>query len=164
MFLKQGFTFPEPKEVHYTGYTLCIVYIVYTVHCIYYIHCTLYSLSIVYTVHCILYTLSRSDCYLRPMLSFWRGAWHQRTRASLSLSPRCFLCSSQECLQEETGERYYTVNAGQECWTWNHQGQKSLRSFGSVILQSPGSREGLWCSSLPTVEMTKRDRNTGFSE
>lgn len=92
--------------IHCTLYTLYTLYIIFTVHCV---HCT--------CVHCILYTLSRSDCYLRPMLSFWRRAWHQRTRASLSLSPWCFLCSSQECLQEETGERYYTINAGQECWT-----------------------------------------------
>lgn len=98
MLLEQGSTPPhrDPKQVHYTGYTLYIIYIVRCIHCalytlfiihmgtlytlyivyivhiVYYIHCTLYTLYIRYTIH--LYTVSRTDCYLRPMLPFCTGA------------------------------------------------------------------------------------------
>ena len=100
MLLEQGSTPPhrDPKQVHYTGYTLYIIYIVHCIHCalytlfiihmgtlytlyivyivhiVYYIHCTLYTLYIRYTIH--LYTVSRTDCYLRPMLPFCTGAQH----------------------------------------------------------------------------------------
>lgn len=150
--------------IHCILYTL---YIVYTVPCI---HCLLYTLYILYTVyilhymHCTLYTVSRSDCYLRLVLPFWRDAQHRKPRASLSVSPWYLSCPSRECLQEEAGEMHCTAKAGQGCWAWNPQGQESLRSFGPIILQSPGARECLQCSSIPIVEMIKRDRNTHSSE